>query len=131
MSEILYTVLMIEDNQDVLELNVKVLARKGIGAITANTLAKARMLLNAHYDLVLLDIELPDGSGLDFIREIRAVSAAPILMLTGIRENEHTVAGLPGGGDGYLTKPYNIDEMYTRIVALVRRTGFPFSKVNF
>ena len=121
MSETKYKVLMIEDDPNILELNVKVLARKGIDAITANTLERARKLLYAQYDLVLLDIELPDGSGLDFAKEIRAVSAAPILMLTGKREGEDVVAGLLGGGDDYLTKPYSIDELYARIVALIRR----------
>ena len=121
MSETRYKVLMIEDDPNILELNVKVLARKGIDAIIANTLAKARTLLYAQYDLVLLDIELPDGSGLDFTKEIREVSAAPILMLTGKREDEDVVAGLLGGGDDYLTKPYSIDELYARIVALIRR----------
>ena len=121
MSEKRYTVLMIEDDPDVLELNMKVLARKGMGAISANTLAQARGLLYEHYDLILLDIELPDGSGLDFTKEVRAESAAPILMLTGKREDEDVVAGLLGGGDDYLTKPYSIDELYARIVALARR----------
>ena len=121
MSEGSYTILMVEDDSNVLELNRKVLARKGMRTITAKTLAQARELLYEQYDLILLDIELPDGSGLDFTKEIRKVSTAPILMLTGRRESEDVVAGLLGGGDDYLTKPYSLDELHARIVALTRR----------
>ena len=122
MSEKGYRILMIEDDPAVLELNRKFLARRGMDAISAKTLKEARNLLREPFDLILLDIQLPDGSGLDFVKEIRAVSAAPILMLTGLKDDADIVAGLLGGGDDYLTKPYRIDELHARVVAQIRRS---------
>jgi len=121
MSNNLPVILMVEDDPNVLELNKKILARRGFETRGAKTLQKARELLRNPCDLVLLDITLPDGSGLDFISEIRAATSAPILMLTSKKEASDIVEGLITGADDYLTKPYRLDELYARIVALLRR----------
>ncbi len=113
-------VFMIEDDLSMRELNERTLARRGVNTICAETLAEARRMLHEPFDLVLLDILLPDGNGIDFVPEIRAVTAAPILMLTSKREDEDIVKGLLGGGDGYMTKPFRNEELYARIVALLR-----------
>jgi len=123
-----YTVLMIEDDPGVMELNRKSLARRGMETLAADTLEKARMLLHEGYDAIILDIHLPDGSGLDFIPEIRFATAAPILILTGKKEDADIVAGLLSGGDDYLTKPYRIEELHARIVALLRRVEMAQSR---
>jgi DNA-binding response OmpR family regulator len=104
------------------DLNRKTLARRGIKTISAQTLREARQMLSKPFDLILLDILLPDGNGIDFVPEIRAATAAPILMLTSKREDEDIVQGLLGGGDDYMTKPFRNDELYARIIALLRRT---------
>src|SRR5690349_2578734 len=114
-------VFMIEDDPAMLFLNRTNLARRGIDTISAERLSTARKMLREPFDLILLDILLPDGNGLDFVPEIRAATAAPILMLTGEREDEDIVKGLLGGGDDYMTKPFRNEELYARIVALLRR----------
>jgi DNA-binding response OmpR family regulator len=114
-------ILMIEDDPDMQDLNRKTLARRGIDTISAYTLCEARRMLSKPFALILLDILLPDGSGLDFVPEIRAATATPILMLTSKREDEDIVQGLLGGGDDYMTKPFRNDELYARIIALLRR----------
>lgn len=85
----------------------------------ASGLARA---LHEPFDLVLLDIRLPDGSGIDVCREIRQRHAAlPILMLTALDAVEDRVRGLRAGADDYLAKPFAFDELLARIEALLRR----------
>ena len=114
-------VFMIEDDPGMLFLNRTNLARHGIETISAESLSKAREMLSKPFDLILLDILLPDGNGLDFVPEIRAVTDVPILMLTSKREEADIVKGLLGGGDDYMTKPFRNEELCARIAALLRR----------
>ena len=75
------------------------------------------------FDLMILDIMLPGRSGLDLCRDIRDVGlATPILMLTACRETEVKVAGLKAGADDYVTKPFDMWELNSRVEALLRRT---------
>jgi DNA-binding response OmpR family regulator len=75
-----------------------------------------------HPHLIILDIRLPDGSGLDFCREMRSLNLKqPILMLTARRDELDKVLGLEMGADDYLTKPYGLRELLARIRALLRR----------
>lgn len=74
------------------------------------------------YDFIILDIQLPDGSGIDLYREIRLKSQLPILFLTANDNENMLVEGLNSGGDDYMTKPFRIKELYARIEALLRRT---------
>lgn len=74
-------------------------------------------------DLLVLDRMLPDGDGLSVCRELRAVSAVPVLMLSARGEVEDRVEGLKGGADDYLPKPFKFEELLARIQALLRRSG--------
>ncbi|MEG0367185.1 MAG: response regulator transcription factor [Coprobacillus sp.] len=74
------------------------------------------------FDFIILDIQLPDGSGIDLCREIRLKSQLPILFLTANDNENMLVEGLNSGGDDYMTKPFRIKELYARIEALLRRT---------
>lgn len=74
------------------------------------------------FDLVILDIQLPDGNGIDLCCEIRKQSQVPILFLTANDNENMLVEGLNRGGDDYMTKPFRIKELYARIDALLRRT---------
>ncbi len=115
-------ILMVEDNPSVLRLNQKVLETNGFLVKTAASLEEAeKVLATATVHLILLDILLPDGSGLDFCATIRQYTSAPILMLSSLRTNEDVIAGLLTGGDDYMTKPYRVDELVARIIALLRR----------
>ncbi|MFB5188854.1 response regulator transcription factor [Alicyclobacillus fastidiosus] len=79
------------------------------------------------YDLVLLDVNLPDMSGFDVCKGIRELSAVPIIMLTARGEVADRVQGLDAGADDYLVKPFAIEELFARIRALRRRQSAPAS----
>ena len=74
-------------------------------------------------DLVLLDIGLPDGSGLDVCRELRRQAEVPIIMLTARGSEADRVAGLELGADDYIVKPFSAREVMARVRAVLRRTG--------
>lgn len=116
-------ILMVEDNEHVRALNCSVLERAGYRVLTAQSLAETRRILASKPDIsmVVLDILLPDGNGLAFIGELRQSTHAPVLLLSSRRDYKDIVKGLTGGADDYMTKPYRIEELLARIVALLRR----------
>jgi DNA-binding response OmpR family regulator len=115
-------ILLVEDNENILLGNERMLKRRGYEVMTALTLREARERMNtATPDAIVLDIMMPDGSGLDFMRGIRRESNIPILLLTGLAGSEDIVSGLNSGGDDYLTKPYDFGVLLARIEALLRR----------
>jgi len=115
-------ILLVEDNADLNESNSRVLTRRGYEVQSALTLAEARLkLAEAQPDIILLDVELPDGDGMDFCEEIRNKTAAHVLFLTSKTEHENMVLGLKFGGDDYITKPFHLDELLARIDAAMRR----------
>lgn len=74
-----------------------------------------------HYDLILLDVSLPDGTGFDLCREIRSRSATPIIFLTARDDEVNIVMGLDMGADDYVTKPFRVRELISRIKSVLRR----------
>ena len=75
------------------------------------------------YDIIVLDLMLPDMDGMEVLRELRSAKVAtPVLILSGLAESENKVKGLGTGADDYLTKPFNKDELIARIQAIVRRS---------
>ncbi|MDR2132689.1 MAG: response regulator transcription factor [Clostridiales Family XIII bacterium] len=115
------TVLLVEDNPKLLSLNCRILENAGHRVMKAKNLAEARAHLKAAApDAVVLDIMLPDGSGLDFMPELRETCDAPVLFLTAKTEREDKLAGLRAGGNDYITKPYDIDELRERVAAFLR-----------
>ena len=109
-------VLLVEDNPDILEANRQVFAHDGYTVLTAATLAEARTrLLRAQPDVIVLDIMLPDGDGLSFLPELRESCGAPVLFLTAKDRQEERLKGLRAGGNDYITKPYDIDELRIRV----------------
>ncbi|HWS29945.1 MAG TPA: response regulator transcription factor [Clostridia bacterium] len=118
------TILMVEDEADVLAINREYFEGKGYDVVCAATLERARLLLEEHTpDLVLLDMMMPDGSGLDFCAQIRKQTNAPIIFLTCRDENESVVKGLLQGADDYVTKPYDLGVLNARVAAQLRRSG--------
>ena len=88
------------------------------------SLGEARAALAAGaFDLILLDVGLPDGSGLDLCREVRKASPTPILFLTANDTELDEVAGLEAGGDDYLAKPFSLAVLRARVAALLRRSA--------
>jgi two-component system response regulator RegX3 len=94
--------------------------------VIAGTAAEALELAGSHSpDLVLLDLGLPDGSGLDVCRELRSRSAVPIIMVTARGEETDRIVGLEVGADDYVVKPFSAREVVARIRAVLRRTAAP------
>jgi DNA-binding response OmpR family regulator len=117
------TVLVVEDEPAIVEPLVEALRREGFTAHTAGTAARALAeARRVEPDLVLLDLMLPDGSGLDVCRELRRDSQVPIIMLTARRDETDRVLGLELGADDYVTKPFSAREVVARIRAVLRRT---------
>lgn len=105
------------------------LALHASGQVTAcSSLEAARELLQQQtFDLLLLDINLPDGTGIELCREVRQTSSVPILFLTARDTEYDEVTGLECGGDDYITKPFRLAVLRARVEAALRRAGQPAS----
>lgn len=119
--------LLVEDNVRLAEMVAQGLGREGFVVDQRATLAAAGEALDAApYDLVLLDLGLPDGDGVAFLRgRRRAGLKAPVLMLTARGGLGDRVEGLDAGADDYLVKPFELAELAARCRALLRRPGAP------
>lgn len=116
-------ILIIEDDAAVAGSLQDALSREGYLVSRESTGAGGIEFVQAHNpQLIILDVRLPDGSGFDFCRQMRQLKLRqPILMLTAMREEMDKVLGLEMGADDYLTKPYGLRELLSRVRALLRR----------
>lgn len=115
---------MIEDEEAISEPLADALERDGFEVRVAATAAAGRELHRAYPpDLVLLDVMLPDADGKDVLRDIRASSRTPVIMVTARGEELERVLGLELGADDYVSKPFSAAELAARIRAVLRRTG--------
>ena len=109
-------ILIVEDDERLSLINCRALESEGYEIKTAFTLKEARFLLeDSDPDVILLDVMLPDGNGLNFCSEIRQRTSASIIFLTSITESESELEGLIAGGDDYLRKPYGIKLLRSRV----------------
>lgn len=116
------TILIVEDDADILKANCKALKLEGYHVLAAQTLSAGRELMEREGpDLVILDILLPDGNGLDYCEELRGRNSVPILFISALNTNENIVAGLRAGGDFYFPKPYDMDVFLAQVDAILRR----------
>jgi two-component system response regulator RegX3 len=116
------TILLVEDEQAITEPLAEALEREGFAVAIAGTVSDAMAkATGSEPDLVLLDIGLPDGSGLDVCRELRRGSQVPIIMLTARGAEADRVAGLELGADDYVVKPFSAREVVARVRAVLRR----------
>ena len=117
--------LLVEDEGELAALIAAALRQAGFAVDAFDTRADAAAALDGtRYDLVLLDIGLPDGSGLELLRDLRRRrDGAPVLILTARDGVQDRVAGLDAGADDYLVKPFHLDELQARVRALLRRPG--------
>jgi two-component system OmpR family response regulator len=117
--------LAVEDEQELSELVKTNLGRHGFAVDLAPTLADARACLSTTtYDVILLDLQLPDGDGLSLLKTVRDTGQAiPVIAVTARDTIADRVAGLNQGADDYIVKPFALDELVARIHAVVRRTN--------
>lgn len=117
-------ILMVEDDSTI-AFGVKyALEQEGFNIDICKDLESARnSVKEKEYKIILLDVMLPDGNGYDFCREIRENNDIPIIFLTACDEEVNIVMGLDIGGDDYMTKPFRVRELISRIKAVLRRKG--------
>ena len=113
-------VLVVDDEPAIRETLAFALRRDGFGIAEAATLRDAEQR-GAGADLIILDLVLPDGSGLDFLRALRARSDVPVIVLTSRDEETDRVVGLEMGADDYVLKPFSPREVVARVRAVLRR----------
>ena len=118
-------ILIVEDDAFLRDGLTELLEREGYRPVAAASLQAARTrLTEQEAALVVLDVMLPDGTGFDFCAELRENGfAAPILFLTACDDEWQVVRGLDCGGDDYVTKPFKMRELTSRVRALLRRAG--------
>lgn len=119
-------VLLVEDHPAMREMVADHLARRGFAVDTAGGTAEARAALAAaSYDALVLDLGLPDGDGVEILREARVLTAGrlPTLLVTARDALEDRVRGLNAGADDYIVKPFDLLELEARLRAVLRRPG--------
>lgn len=117
-------ILLLEDDLSLVDGLSYSLKKQRYEVDIARTVSEAnRLWLENKYDLLLLDVTLPDGTGFDICREVRRLSKVPIIFLTASDEEVSIIMGLDIGGDDYITKPFKLGVLLSRINALLRRTG--------
>ncbi len=120
------TVLALDDEPGILRLIKLELATQGFSVVTAGDGATAlSMLESEHPDIALLDVIVPDMSGLDVMRQMRERSNIPVILLTAKGTGEDKVRGLELGADDYIAKPFSPEELTARVRAVLRRTRGP------
>lgn len=114
--------LIVEDEPRLLRTLAQALRESGYAVDTAADGEEGcYKALEADYDAVILDVMLPGLDGWEILKRLRAAKATPVLMLTARDATEDRVKGLDGGADDYLVKPFELDELFARIRAIIRR----------
>ena len=128
------TILLVEDDAVLREGLTELFAREGYQVITAGSLREAREKLSADVQAVVMDVGLPDGDGVSLCREWReAGENRPVLFLTAKGEEFDVVRGLDSGGNDYVTKPFRMQELLSRVRVLLRtgQAAQPVSRSGF
>ena len=116
------TILIVEDEPDILNINARMMRRRGYQILTAETVGEGLKTLSETLpDLLILDIMLPDGSGYEICKSFRQYSDNPVIFLTGKSQIADKIEGLENGGDYYLTKPYSFEELLAVTERLLER----------
>lgn len=117
-------IFFVEDDQSLINGLSFALKKQGYDTDIARTKQEAEMLWTEDkYDLAILDVSLPDGSGYEVCKKIRRTSKIPIMFLTAADEETDIIMGLDIGGDDYITKPFKLAVLMSRINALLRRSS--------
>lgn len=117
-------ILLLEDDLSLINGLSFAFKKQGFESRIARTLKEAESLwTEGKYDLLVLDVSLPDGSGFTFCEKVRLTSKVPIIFLTASDEETSIIMGLDIGGDDYITKPFKLGVLISRINALLRRAN--------
>ena len=115
-------ILLLEDDLSLISGFSFAFRKQGFELTVVRTLKEANELWGeGKYDLLVLDVSLPDGTGYEFCKKVRQVSKVPIIFLTASDEEMNIIMGLDIGGDDYITKPFKLGVLVSRINALLRR----------
>ena len=115
-------ILLVEDDLSLIDGLEFSLQKNGFHVDVARTVKQALSIVQERkHDLLILDLTLPDGSGFEICKKVRQSSIVPIIFLTASDEEVSIVMGLDMGGDDYITKPFKLNELISRINALLRR----------
>lgn len=113
---------LLEDDRSLINGLSFTFKKQGFALDVARTLEEANgFWKDGKYDLLILDVSLPDGSGFEFCKKVRSVSKTPIVFLTASDEEMNIIMGLDIGGDDYITKPFKLGVLLSRMNALLRR----------
>ncbi len=116
------TVVIVEDERLIRRFVRVSLEEEGCSVVEAETSAQGLIEVGNHKpDMIVLDLGLPDGNGIDFIRDLRAWSDVPVLVLSARSHEQDKILALDSGADDYLTKPFAVGELRARTRALLRR----------
>ena len=115
------TILLVDDDQRLRDLLKDYLSEKNLTIFSCQDFEEAKEVLNFFiFDLIILDRMMPTGDGLELISFIKNKSNIPIILLTAMGEDENKIHGLKTGSDDYVTKPFEPEELYLRIVKLLK-----------
>jgi two-component system phosphate regulon response regulator OmpR len=130
MSEQTPQILVVDDDPEIRRLLARYVEGQPFGVLLASSCSELRKRLATDpIDLVVLDVMLPDGSGLDACRDLRSKrNTTPIILLTALKEDVDRIVGLEMGADDYLGKPFNPRELVARIRAVLRRRAEKVSR---
>ena len=115
-------ILVVDDDTRLRALLQRFLQENGFRVSAAKGAAEARMMLKQYkFDLLIVDIMMPEESGLEFLAGLRKEDNVPVILLTAMGETGDRIAGLESGADDYLPKPFEIVELLARVEAVLRR----------
>jgi len=124
-------ILLVDDDEDFANSLSRLLKKFDINTVNElRTSGAEKQIKKSHFDVILLDVMMPEENGFQFLPTIRKISNVPVIMLTALREEDNLVNGLDLGADDYITKPFKINELVARLRALKRRYSFNENKIK-
>lgn len=122
---------MIEDDSTISFAVSTFMKRYNVEVVVFDSLEAAKQIDLRDYNLIILDANLPDGSGFDYLKWLREFSGIPVIMLTVKNEDEYILKGFENGADEYITKPFSLPVLKARIDNLFRRKGMSNNEIVF
>lgn len=122
---------MIEDDSTISFAVSTFMKRYNVEVVVLDSLEAAKQIHLKAYNLIILDANLPDGSGFDYLKWLREFSGIPVIMLTVKNEDEYILKGFENGADEYITKPFSLPVLKARIDNIFRRKGMSNNEIVF